>query len=685
MLLSNHCTYAARGVLISGDCKRETGEEHVKLLQTTLDGVNREMNTTKTRVVSLASDGETRRGSALIHLTFKRQLSPDSPIYKHLYDLRFLNLSVGDDDLTADKDYKHVFKRLRNLLLRETGLVVGGVRLTPTVIRAHLNAAGVSADHIRSILNPEDKQDVRLAYDLLKAIWTLSRTSDAVDNSPGFIATQEALWTLGQLLQHITLPYICIDLSISEQFERLSAAAHLAMYLQRVDGKDGVPALLFTDIMLMVKNAMFCVAKAQEDDRDGSFWLILLGTDRLEELFGNLRTMVGNDANLDVLQVSWRISGTTEVSNILAKYPHWDRPPRRLNLPALARDFTPLPHTTDHLKPGAWKGDQRLNTISLRNAWISGRRAIEKCIPLSLVEFSKMEDASYDMFSPCGKVLIGPTAVPSSANDENDLEDNGNGAGSTDGVVVEGDGADAQIEMEDTVEAEEGFEEETFPGSRSFERTVHINGLEVPKSRALNIFGKYRKLPASTDRLKRVQHEERYSSRNTSTISTHLDDPDSLEPSLVIHDPVSTLIWSDNRIWLAVGNVVSIRRDGHPVDQVPVDLMLEETVQISLQLLGLRSATVDEDSSEKYDWRTYKIPEHTFSMPGRLVEAINPTMATLSDRPRDPYYLLDSAFLVSLAAAHLSRLSLSDLKAAPRLATTKYFPYRDHLGKIPLL
>ena len=31
--------------------------------------------------------------------------------------LSLMNLKVGDNDLTADKDYKHVFKRLRNLLL----------------------------------------------------------------------------------------------------------------------------------------------------------------------------------------------------------------------------------------------------------------------------------------------------------------------------------------------------------------------------------------------------------------------------------------------------------------------------------------------------------------------------------------------------------------------------------------
>ena len=53
--------------------------------------------------------------------------------------------------------------------------------------------------------------------------------------------------------------------------------------------------------MIMVKNVIFCIAKAKIDDPDGEFFPILLGTDRLIELFGILRTMVGNDANVQGL------------------------------------------------------------------------------------------------------------------------------------------------------------------------------------------------------------------------------------------------------------------------------------------------------------------------------------------------------------------------------------------------
>ncbi|KAH6894791.1 hypothetical protein BKA70DRAFT_1027368, partial [Coprinopsis sp. MPI-PUGE-AT-0042] len=90
------------------------------------------------------------------------------------------------------------------------------------------------------------------------------------------------------------------------------------------------------------KNRFFCVAKAKGDDPKPKLWLMLLGTDSLKELFGMLRTMVGNDANFDLLRLSYRLGCTTmtEIANILALYPHWDRAPRHRKIPAINRDST---------------------------------------------------------------------------------------------------------------------------------------------------------------------------------------------------------------------------------------------------------------------------------------------------------------------------------------------------------
>ncbi|KAF7326984.1 hypothetical protein MSAN_02492200 [Mycena sanguinolenta] len=228
--------YSARPILVSGDCKRESAGEHAKsVLTPVLHALDNKKDLTHLRTICLASDGETRRGAAFMIKTWKHPLSPSSNIYPLLKDLQFMNYMVGDDDLTADKDPKHVDKTWRNCILRERGIRVLGIDLTPGIIRTHLQSAGQTADHIRSAFNPEDKQNVKLAFDLLKDIWTLPPCLPTTN--PGVAGARDALRTLGKLLYHFVSPYICVDFSLSEQLEHLSAAAHLALALFRKDGK----------------------------------------------------------------------------------------------------------------------------------------------------------------------------------------------------------------------------------------------------------------------------------------------------------------------------------------------------------------------------------------------------------------------------------------------------------------
>jgi len=87
----------------------------------------------------------------------------------------------------------------------------------------------VSATQINNLLKPDDRQDVKLAYDLLSQIWALPSLDSEASARPGFIETREALCTLGKLFIDIILPYVCVELSLSEQLTLLSTAAHLLL------------------------------------------------------------------------------------------------------------------------------------------------------------------------------------------------------------------------------------------------------------------------------------------------------------------------------------------------------------------------------------------------------------------------------------------------------------------------
>ena len=359
--------------------------------------------------------------------------------------------------------------------MRPRGVTVNHRRITPDTITNQFKAEGLSADHIRSLFNPDDKQDVKMALDMLKDIWSLPRASKSANSNRGFLDNREALWILGKFLFHLVFPYLCIDLSLSEQVEHLSAAAHLALALYKQASKEFIPTGLYVDLMIMIKNVIFCIAKAKVDDPNGEFFPIQLGTDRLEELFGILRTMVGNDANVDMLQLVSRLSGTTEVANILAKYPHWDSSPRRLKFNALTRETKEIPDSADHIKPPSWRGNARLKDVSLQTSWNRGRRLVEEECAFVKPILEVLERAGADILSPSGTLLF---HLPDDPDDiDESLED------PCDPLEANTEDAAIRVEVEDALLAEQVDDANKAEGTeyQPFKNTLSLMVSKYPK------------------------------------------------------------------------------------------------------------------------------------------------------------------------------------------------------------
>ena len=136
VLSSEPREYAIRPVMFSGTCKRETSKQHARVVKTILEACNKQSirNNTFYRTVCIASDSEAKRGDALVIQTMVSELSLDSPIYMHLQPLEFLNLLVGPDDITADKDLKHIIKRQQNVFMRSRGVEILSFCITPSIL-----------------------------------------------------------------------------------------------------------------------------------------------------------------------------------------------------------------------------------------------------------------------------------------------------------------------------------------------------------------------------------------------------------------------------------------------------------------------------------------------------------------------------------------------------------------------
>ncbi|KAK7025613.1 hypothetical protein R3P38DRAFT_2778428 [Favolaschia claudopus] len=218
------------------------------------------------RAVCFASDGEGRRGKALVMEFMNRELNPESPIHPLLSGLEFMNLLVGEDDITPDKDAKHVLKCLRNLTMRDAGIKTRGFSITLGLIKEHLRRDEFLDKTIRAFLNPRDRQD--------------ELPDPPHDSRPSFSRGREALQIFGRLGYYLMMPYVNVDLDLSAQLTYLSAAAHLLMDLYAHDSArtDFMPAQTYVNIMMMIKNAYFCVAKTKVDIPEGKFLAHFAGT-----------------------------------------------------------------------------------------------------------------------------------------------------------------------------------------------------------------------------------------------------------------------------------------------------------------------------------------------------------------------------------------------------------------------
>jgi len=433
----------------------------------------------------LASDGESRRGKALTNLTYIVPLAPSSPIYHQLIHLDLMDYFVRPDDITADKDYKHIFKRLQNAIIRKNGCIVRGVHLMCAVIRKHFRDCGFTDTHINRVLDPTDKQDVLLVYGLLKDLWSLP-LADRDSSTLTYIKVCDALRIYGELSYHLIFPYICVELSLSEQLEHLSAAMHLILALYVLDDARShlIPSSLFIDIGIMIKNAFFCIAKAKIDNPNNPFFLVLLGTDRLESLFGILCTMVGSDTNLDILQLALRITSTMEVSMILAKHLEWDRSLYRLCLPMVSKNLDALSNTLDHIGPRAYLSPEKLHPSSLTLAmpWKCGRRVMEEKHPWItsiLQSISSTKNAS--ILAPYGVNLVTSslTGKDHGAGMEEDTP-----SPQSDSTLYNPVALDATLgmqELEDAVAENQWRHSESY-GQGGVLHSVQIRGKEIKKS-----------------------------------------------------------------------------------------------------------------------------------------------------------------------------------------------------------
>lgn len=307
------------------------------------------------------------------------------------------------------------------------GILIDNTVITATIMKIHLKSIGMTDTAATAILAPNDKQDVVLMIQLLNSILQLPPAGQT--DNPNTFASRRILILLGHLYCHLLEAYMHSSLSLHEQLVRVSAAAHLVLALYSWNKGDFIPIQLYFDVMSMVKNIYFCVAKTQIDNPEGQFWIILLGTDGLEKVFGKVRTMIGSDHHADQLQLTNQIDGAVQCVKILELHPEWGVQSRHITVKSLEEQGNDISKKLDHLNPRSWTGDVHVKNVILRSCWQEGHHLAEKELTEASIDipFREMETGEgFDILCPFGGsqiVLINGAIVAGEAEETEEERD----------------------------------------------------------------------------------------------------------------------------------------------------------------------------------------------------------------------------------------------------------------------
>ena len=410
--------------------------------------------------------------------------------------------------------------------------------------------------------------------------------------------------------------------------------------------------MTFKDIILLVQNAYFCVAKAKIRTPDGNFYLILNGTDRLELTFGIVRSMVGNDANADVLTLGYRLSHAVECLNILAEHPTWDRGPRHLRLHGIEDGNGNVRSKCDHITPDSWEGNIVLRTVTLLTVWNLGHQMVSTEFVAVDIEgvLQELEHSGYDMEFPFGHASesadksdndndiegdsapIAPDMQPLSAQDVMTLISSlrpGEGECHilTIGHVLRmGKGDDPILDLEDHASIETSRD-----GRGDFSPLVDIrNGKEVPKACVLCELERatFSKVPGSTDRLDRCAGLSRYTKTATLPDLTYSLIDSTSEALLLIGDPAATVVQCNGQFFLAVIQINKILVDTSPVLKISASFLMEPTVAVHFQIYQVIETSQDDPNINSTNWKwNQKLECTVLKTTGPFIQVINPAIA----------------------------------------------------------
>jgi hypothetical protein len=260
---------------------------------------------------------------------------------------------------------------------------------------------------VTKLLHPDDPQDVTQVVELIKAIIKFTESEcNFLDDlfSPDIdrCADLMSIVLLSDVIESFLIPFINVNLLLTEQVQYLSQFAHLLFTLFHSHRHSFMSYQLYYDMHTTVKNIMFSIVKQQVLDLCASFFLGDFRDDHLELHFGRTQMIGGHNSGCSFSQLIDHLGATKDIDGVFKCHHELDPGHYCLSLGTRVEDI-------DHINHDMWKGDIISGWCNLPTAWHNGQEmaiSILSTSQVDLINFSFIKlfhDLAINMLQPFGE------------------------------------------------------------------------------------------------------------------------------------------------------------------------------------------------------------------------------------------------------------------------------------------
>jgi len=530
------------------------------------------------------------------------------------------------------------------LLRSREGLLVRTTVVNKNHLWSHLiQLKDISERVVESLIDPVDKQNVPKAVALIQHLGQLCDLNTS-SYTPSQLEEHRALVILGEVFNSFMRPFTNIQMTLTDQLTSLIKYAHLAFFMYRKHGTQFMTSALYSDSQATVKDIVFCVAKQKLLDSSKPFYIIHVGSDRLEACFCNARTQT-HHRNFDILELSYKLAMASLISSVYIRHPELDAGSRRLNLTGAIG--------VDHANPKSWVGDVIVDNVSLQLCWQRGKASADTFLS-SVFPPNELEDSSSTFLHP-NRDLLRPfgdyVGFSGDVDPSDEKPDNGpkqmaheeDSSGEDEGTeAVEPEGMVAGDEEPDTTELEELLPDIIGdPILNDVPRDwLEVDGVMHRKSSIVAQRLKANRSKKVVERTLRVQGLTLDDLRKRSSTDTQPEITES--DRFCVGDVATTLVRSGSSVCLAIIQVITIRKKSLSLHSTATPLLQDRELDFSVQAQAIQLT----QANSLWAWPPHQflmvskpkkpsskptIHNFTITCPGWLCFPVNPDIRVVSD------------------------------------------------------